>query len=170
MAAATLAEALAGSPDPSPSECQALACHRQASGSLPDVPDSAGTSPARGFHESLATRSPDDARSGQYPDHLRPLRPCWPAPASMPVAGSFSSVPPKAALTLCLPVHARAADFVAGRITRSFTARYARPPRLRWYLTPCLLHRHAAEHSLSFGPSPPVSAFSGHASAYYDCC
>jgi len=31
--------------------------------------------------------------------------------------------------------------------------------RLRGHLTPCLLHRHGAEHSFSFGPSPSVPAF-----------
>lgn len=52
----------------------------------------------------------------------------------------------------------RAAGFVADGYTRGFTARYSRPPRLRGHLTHGLPHRHVGLHSLSFGPSPAVSA------------
>src|SRR5437660_9203684 len=61
------------------------------------------TTVARG---APATPCADVRRSGQCPDRRHRLRLCWPAPASTPVAGSLSSAPPKAALTLCPSVHA----------------------------------------------------------------
>ena len=72
---------LAGSGDPSPSGCRAHARHRPASGSSPDAPGWAGTSPPAVARICPVTRSPDDAPSDQYPDRRHQQLPCWRARA-----------------------------------------------------------------------------------------
>jgi len=73
---------------------------------LPSHRTGAGTSPTTVARGAPATPYADARRSGRCPDHPPQPRPCWPAPASTPVAGSLSSTPLKAAPTLCPSVHA----------------------------------------------------------------
>ena len=78
----------------------------QAWESSPVAPDWAGTSPTTVARGARTTPYADARPSGRCPDHPRQPRLCWPEPASTPVAGSLSSAPLPAALTLCPSVHA----------------------------------------------------------------
>jgi hypothetical protein len=84
---------------------------------------------------------------------------CWPSPVSTLAAGSLSSAPPSAALTLCLGVSRR------GRVASSLAlarpaspSATACPPRSCGHLTPCVQHRHGVRTLLLVRPFAPLPA------------